>query len=329
LNPVSGQRVLWALDAFEPNLQFCKTAESVLQSIIQLAGGQIEPVYVLNPAHLDLTSESDGIEYLKYRPAAEKALESMVDGFEPREALLKPHVIVQRSSTSTGSVEALLEYADTVAADCIVVSTHGRKGVSRLFLGSFAENLLLKSNIPVLVVNPKIEHLQHSDHWFFPTEFEPRSAEVFRKIVYLAKAFHAKLTLFHSVPHPVESMVQSGVYLLGGGWLPINPYFEANLDHQNRRAAAWCRWAMHQGVQAEPCVQSQIGSLSTAILSLAAQKDAGFIIMEEKVNLVSAAIVGSITRQVIRNSHLPVWVVRHTAKDRQIKGTPESRKAAA
>ena len=37
-------------------------------------------------------------------------------------------------------------------ADLIVIGTHGRRGVSRLVLGSSAENILRSAPVPVLLV---------------------------------------------------------------------------------------------------------------------------------------------------------------------------------
>jgi len=40
-------------------------------------------------------------------------------------------------------------------ADLIVVGTHGRKGLTRMLMGSTAESLLRRSPCPVLVVKHK------------------------------------------------------------------------------------------------------------------------------------------------------------------------------
>jgi nucleotide-binding universal stress UspA family protein len=52
-------------------------------------------------------------------------------------------------------VSALLELARARDAELIVAGTHARKGLARLFVGSFAETLMRASEIPVLIVNPR------------------------------------------------------------------------------------------------------------------------------------------------------------------------------
>ena len=48
--------------------------------------------------------------------------------------------------------QGITQTADEVGCDLIVMGTHGRTGLSRLMMGSVAENVLPKANCPVLVV---------------------------------------------------------------------------------------------------------------------------------------------------------------------------------
>ena len=47
---------------------------------------------------------------------------------------------------------AVLEHAEKLGAELIVVGTHGRTGLSRLALGSVAEHVVRSAGCPVLVV---------------------------------------------------------------------------------------------------------------------------------------------------------------------------------
>jgi nucleotide-binding universal stress UspA family protein len=50
-------------------------------------------------------------------------------------------------------VNCLLDLAERVKADLIVVGSHGRAGISRALLGSVAEGILRRATIPVLVTH--------------------------------------------------------------------------------------------------------------------------------------------------------------------------------
>ncbi|MGR4064745.1 MAG: universal stress protein, partial [Vulcanimicrobiaceae bacterium] len=48
--------------------------------------------------------------------------------------------------------DAIAACVADVGADLIVIGSHGRSGLPRLFLGSVAEGVLRKSPVPVLVI---------------------------------------------------------------------------------------------------------------------------------------------------------------------------------
>lgn len=49
-------------------------------------------------------------------------------------------------------LEQLAAYVDRNGVDLIVLATHGRSGVSRMFLGSVADRVLRTASVPVLMV---------------------------------------------------------------------------------------------------------------------------------------------------------------------------------
>ena len=60
---------------------------------------------------------------------------------------------VVESSVGTGQpADAIVEYADTHDIDLIVMGTHGRGGVEKMWLGSVTEKVLRKAHCPVLAL---------------------------------------------------------------------------------------------------------------------------------------------------------------------------------
>lgn len=58
---------------------------------------------------------------------------------------------------------AIVEAAAVAKADLIVMSTHGRSGIGRLFMGSVAESVLRGTRAPILLLRPEgapVEPLQ-------------------------------------------------------------------------------------------------------------------------------------------------------------------------
>ena len=52
------------------------------------------------------------------------------------------------------AAEEILDYAKNNKVDLIVMSTHGKSGISRWFFGSVAHKVLQHSSIPILLIAP-------------------------------------------------------------------------------------------------------------------------------------------------------------------------------
>lgn len=50
------------------------------------------------------------------------------------------------------SADGIIDAAQALNVDCIVMGSHGRKGVQKFFLGSFAQDVLATATLPVLIV---------------------------------------------------------------------------------------------------------------------------------------------------------------------------------
>ncbi len=50
--------------------------------------------------------------------------------------------------------ETIIKYAEEVAADMVIIGTHGTKGLDRILLGSVAERVLKGVHCPTLTMNP-------------------------------------------------------------------------------------------------------------------------------------------------------------------------------
>ncbi|HEV8131019.1 MAG TPA: universal stress protein [Acidobacteriota bacterium] len=70
---------------------------------------------------------------------------------------LKGRLIIKWVVLAGSPAKMIARFADQEDADLIVVGTHGRKGLSRMLMGSTAESLLREAPCQVLVVKQKAE----------------------------------------------------------------------------------------------------------------------------------------------------------------------------
>ncbi|QLC35319.1 universal stress protein (plasmid) [Halarchaeum sp. CBA1220] len=113
-------------------------------------GARVDALYVVETETSWLTvSKADVKETL--RDVGEAAGR---DALADLNALAADYDVPFTTALREGSVdEAVLAYAEDVGADCIVMGTHGRAGVSRRLLGSVAERVVRGSPVPVTTVH--------------------------------------------------------------------------------------------------------------------------------------------------------------------------------
>ena len=68
--------------------------------------------------------------------------------------LAKSGLKVETVVVDGGAAEEILDYAKNNKVDLIVMSTHGKSGISRWFFGSVAQKVLQHSPIPILLIAP-------------------------------------------------------------------------------------------------------------------------------------------------------------------------------
>lgn len=97
-------------------------------------------------------------------------------------------------------VPKLLGQARRCGADLVVMTTHGRGGLSRLWLGSTADELLRRSELPVLLIRPGEERPPVEDEPSFhdvlvPLDGSPLAEQILPYAIGIARLFGGRLTL--------------------------------------------------------------------------------------------------------------------------------------
>lgn len=94
-----------------------------------------------------------GIPYEGELKRSQDEADSYLYGWQT--SLLGSGVSVRTEVVSGSPAEVILDVAGAEHIDLIVMSTHGRSGLSRLMYGSVAESVLRGSHIPVLLIPVK------------------------------------------------------------------------------------------------------------------------------------------------------------------------------
>jgi nucleotide-binding universal stress UspA family protein len=70
------------------------------------------------------------------------------------ERLIKQGISTRGEVVEGRAAESILDYAEKNKVDLILISTHGRSGISRWTFGSVADRVVRHSPIPVLLISP-------------------------------------------------------------------------------------------------------------------------------------------------------------------------------
>src|SRR5439155_13800022 len=86
-------------------------------------------------------------------PVYEKARQWVAEELERWAAEAKQNGVTARTVVRTGTAhQEIVDLAADERADLVVMGTHGRRGVSRVFLGSVADRVIRLAPCPLLTV---------------------------------------------------------------------------------------------------------------------------------------------------------------------------------
>lgn len=142
------KRILVAVDASE-------TGEQALQMAIGLATesqAQLRIVHAVDVSNVNMESEqldhsamTDKIKKNGQDTLSNAEMKAAAAGIEAETNLVVMETLKPRIA------EAIIEDAEAWPADLIVIGTHGRRGLSRLVVGSVAEDIVRGATQPVLL----------------------------------------------------------------------------------------------------------------------------------------------------------------------------------
>ncbi|MEK7358493.1 MAG: universal stress protein, partial [Bdellovibrionota bacterium] len=216
-------------------------------------------------------------------------------------------------SARTACARILLRYSRRIGASVLAGSATQRRRMSRFFLGSFSEALLNSHEIPLLVTGPAtVRPIGSPRVIVYPTDFSEDCAHAFPEIVSLATTLEAELHLFHKTVHNLDPIVQSGINVLGGGWVSFEAYLSSPPNDHLKDAEAWIAQASHSGVRAHFISENFSEPTSDAIVEYVRKLDGAnpLVAMVSRAGQVASWLLGSVTRDVIRTCSAPVYVAR-------------------
>ena len=189
----------------------------------------------------------------------------------------------------------ILQAAREVGADLIVMATHGRKGVSRVVLGSVTEGVLHATPCPLLTIPPRAAGAGGSFRRVVcAVDFSPTSPATLSHALDMVEEASGELTVVNVVDPAFSSLPPDDARAAA----------EEGLDQLHRHVpdevAHWC--ALRNEIR--------FGDTAAEVLKVAAQDRADLIVVGAHARRpLVGAMVGSSADRIIRESACPVLAV--------------------
>lgn len=206
--------------------------------------------------------------------------------------------------------DELVMYADEVATDMILLTSHGYSGVSRLWLGSVADEMIRRSTLPMLVIHQSEKGdgqgaLPSVRHVLIPLDGSKLAEAVLGPAADLAGATGARITLAHVLLTPDT---------LGPRVLPLAPdKIERDLEDAMQYLEAAADVLRQSGL--EVATHAAPGRVpAVAIATIAEEIEADLIALATHgYSGLKRTLLGSVADKLLRVSELPLLVLRSAA----------------
>jgi nucleotide-binding universal stress UspA family protein len=142
-------------------------AEAALPAAHEIArrfGSEITLFRVVQQPHLMMSPDNGSVYGTLIAELHQQArMEAQEYLARHQKKLKRQELVVHTHIVETEVVaEAILEAADELGIDGIVMSTHGRGGIRRWVFGSVADKVLRQSTLPVILIRAQDEAVTHS-----------------------------------------------------------------------------------------------------------------------------------------------------------------------
>jgi nucleotide-binding universal stress UspA family protein len=299
------ERILFPTD-------FSEGAERALDAAIALAGDFDAELHLLHAVVLHADDPNDPAHHFpdaeEIRNRLEQTAEDrMASGLEARSAgnlRVRRH---QRRGISVAPV--ILEQAGEIDADLIVMSTHGRRGIESILLGSVTEEVVRMAECPVLTIRSDRQDSTYpgSVPLLVPVDFSEHS----RGALMLARELAARYGSGVQVLHVFERPVHPDIYL---GGMPLDSPDFHTVETSLREALA--TFVGETAGPDVPCTLHVVdGRAVSSILEFAERNDTGLIVIATHgLTGLAHVLLGSVSEKIVRRAECPVLTVRAFGK---------------
>lgn len=213
---------------------------------------------------------------------------------------------VRRRDVSPGP--AILSYASEADIDLIALGTHGRRGPSRILLGSVAEEVVRRADRPVLTVRGDDEEQPMRspgtiDRILVPLDFSDYSQQALRAAKQWADRYDATIDALHVVAETLHP-----AFYVGGvtSIYDMDPDIEENVRERLEEVVSDTEGA---AVEVRPHVK--VGNAAPDIVEFVDDKEVDLVAMSTHGRTgLDRFLLGSVAEKIVRHVRCPVLTMK-------------------
>jgi nucleotide-binding universal stress UspA family protein len=292
-------KIFWGIDPFHQNKTQLQRAYKLILAMQAKPKDEIHVGYVVTRNETDLTLAFDVPIDERFTSYPKKVLEKKLKNAGIPTQKLRLHVVDFPTLSTTKAAEYLLKMAKQNSCDLCVVYSQGGSSVKKLFLGSFAESIVHLAQNKLLVVNPHSKLQSGIKSVFFCYDGERGSQKALEDTIVFCKEKGARLIVFHAARFSYN--------IADKNLSSDEKAYNQKLNQTKKSVEDACA---KQKVICKFIISTKFEMISTLALKHASKQRADLVAVVAKSGRGTALMGGSVTRQILRASRVPVLVLR-------------------
>jgi nucleotide-binding universal stress UspA family protein len=308
----SNGSLIWALDSVTLTDEKVEKFQQVLAFLKRDHDGII-PATIFSPFDLGWLAPLDN----KFKKKTAKRLEIETKklwesfSFKSKNA----GFLISESNSNRDKALALIHFATRKKAKIIVIGAKVKTKNSLSEIGSFAENLISLSPIPVLVIGEAVVKIRPISKILFPTDFSEVSKKTFQKVIKFAKEYKAEIILYHFLNLEAGPLVYGIPWGFEIKWL--DNFWRDQEQLKQKEGEIWKFRAEKQNVKCQFVCDRKVGRLSERIVTVARNYQVDLLAVTVKRGPWSQVILGGQIRELFGHSTCPVLAIHTNLKNKK------------
>ena len=283
-------KILWTFNPFEKHEELHRSGVKIINGWFNQKDS-IEVVYVASNREVGLATAYDIPLSKRFSTYPKKLIVEKIKKLSV--AAKKVIILFDKSLSLSSAVGKVVEYSLKVNIDLIVIASNSKRKLPRVIFGSFAETIVHSSNCDLLIYHQKTKvKLTPPQNVIYAHDFSKKGDDGLIRLMSYVKKWESHLTVVHMpIPEPGVEMQDFKVSIEKNVKKIEKKLFDNKINYQF-------------------IIEYKVLPISENIIHHARKNQSDIIAVSAQANKLSAFLGGSITRQVLRESHLPTLVLK-------------------